>query len=319
MNERKPRLLYYSCLKYQPVNRGFLEENFEVFESQNPDKDTPELLSAIEVICAPLGYKVTEERLQLCHSLKYVLSNTTGVAHIDVDAAKKRGVEVCALHDEQEFLDMITPTAEHTIGLLLAAWRRIPACYDFVLQGHWDRRPFGAPRMLSRMRLGLIGYGRLGKRVGDIAGAMGMKIAFFDPYVAGGEVSPIALARKSDVLSIHAIANEETRGLISREVLSELPRGSMVVNTARGEILDTDALVDLMESGHIYAAGLDVLDGEFEPNFEKSLSSNRVLNYARKNDRLVLTPHTAGSTLDAWYETERFVIEKVIKKIRNER
>ena len=170
--------------------------------------------------------------------------------------------------------------------------------------------------MFSRMTLGLVGYGRLGRKVAEIAMAMGMRTAFFDPYVEGGELSLVNLARKSDILSIHAVANKETRGLVSRNVLSELPSGAMVVNTARGEILDLDALLDLMDSGHIYAAGLDVIDGEFEPDFEASLSSSRVLDFARKNDRLVLTPHTGGSTYDAWLETEQFVIEKVIRQIK---
>jgi len=314
----KNKLLYYSCLSYQRSNLELLRKTFDVVELPNPSHDEHELLEKIEVLCAPLGYKVNEEKIRTCKKLKYVLSNTTGVAHIDVEAAESRGIQVCALHDEPRFLDRITPTAEHTIGLMLAAWRRIPSAHQFVLRGNWNRRPYGAPKMFSRMTLGLVGYGRLGRKVAEIAMAMGMRTAFFDPYVEGGELSLVNLARKSDILSIHAVANKETRGLVSRNVLSELPSGAMVVNTARGEILDLDALLDLMDSGHIYAAGLDVIDGEFEPDFEASLSSSRVLDFARKNDRLVLTPHTGGSTYDAWLETEQFVIEKVIRRINEE-
>lgn len=314
MRVRKQSLLYYSCLKYQAENIERLFNAFRVFELPNPDHDKDEVLSQIEVLCAPLGYKVSDEKIRSCPALKFILSNTTGVAHIDVGAAQKRGVEVCALHDEPEFLSRITPTAEHTIGLMLAAWRRIPSAHQFVLDGKWDRRPYGAPKMFSRMSLGLVGFGRLGRKVGNIASAMGMKVDFFDPYVDGGETSLIKLARQSDILSIHTVANEETRGLVSREVLSQMPWKSMVINTARGEILDLDALLDLMEEGRIYAAGLDVLDGEFESDFESSLRSSRVRAYAKSNDRLVLTPHTGGSTYDAWSETERFVIEKVIAK-----
>ncbi|MEA2980756.1 MAG: D-3-phosphoglycerate dehydrogenase / 2-oxoglutarate reductase, partial [Alphaproteobacteria bacterium] len=93
----------------------------------------------------------------------------------------------------------------------------------------------------------------------------------------------------------------------------QLPRGAMVVNTARGELLDVEALLDLMASGHIAAAALDTIDGEYDPNFSKSFGESRVAREARRRDNLVLTPHIGGSTLDAWFETERFVIEKAAR------
>jgi phosphoglycerate dehydrogenase-like enzyme len=121
------------------------------------------------------------------------------------------------------------------------------------------------------------------------------------------------LARRSDVLSLHAPATAETRNLVSRQVLEALPAGAVVVNTARGELLDLDALLDLMESGHVRAAALDTLDGEYRADFAQHLAESRVARYARTHDNLVLTPHIGGSTVDAWRETERFVIEKAAR------
>lgn len=311
----KPRALYYRLLSYQRDNISFLREVFDTIELDDPRQDTPTMLADIEVLFAPLGFPVNEKRMGHCFKLRAVVSNTTGVPHIDLDAAHRRGIAICALHDEPEFLDRITPTAEHTIGLLLAVWRRVPAAHAAASRGEWDRRPWAAPRMLSRMRLGLVGYGRLGRKVALIAKAMGMGVAYYDPYVPGGVPSLRALAARSDVLSLHAPANAETANLTSREVLEDLPKGAVVINTARGELLDSEALLDLMESGHIAAAALDAVAGEYDPNFSSFFGGSRLARYAREHDNLILTPHIGGSTVDAWCETERFVIEKACRAL----
>jgi D-3-phosphoglycerate dehydrogenase len=311
----KPAALYYSILQYQPVNRALLDVHFAVTELADPRQDSDEILAETELLFAPLGFLVDAEKIRRAPRLKVIASNTTGIPHIDADAARRRSIAVCALHDEAAFLDRITPTAELAIGLMIACLRRIPAASRAAAAGRWDRRPWGAPRMLSRLRLGIVGYGRLGRKVASAARALEMEVAYFDPHVGGGASSLEALAARSDVLSLHAPANSETAGLISRSILERLPQGAVVVNTARGELLDTDALLDLMDKGHIYAAGLDTVSGEYDPTHLEIFSASRVARYAREHDNLVLTPHIGGSTIDAWTETERFVIDKACRTL----
>lgn len=306
----KPVALYYTMMKYQPENRELLDRLFAVIERDDPRAASADDLRRAEVLFAPLGFEVDGARIDACPSLRAIVSNTTGVPHIDMDAAARRGIAVCALHDEQDFLDTITPTAEHAVALMLAASRRLPAAHRAAAQGQWDRRPWGAPRMFSRLRLGVVGFGRLGRKVARIGEAMGMAVDWFDPGKEGGATTLVDLARGSDVLSIHAVANEETNGLVSRQVLEALPRGAIVVNTARGELLDTDALLDLLEGGHLWAAALDTVDGEYDPDFCDGFAGSRLARYAREHDNLVLTPHIGGSTYDAWGETEHRVIVK---------
>jgi D-3-phosphoglycerate dehydrogenase len=311
----KPRALYYSILAYQQKNLALMGRLFEVETLPDPRADTNAALERVDVLFAPLGFAVDATRIAKCPRLKAIVSNTTGVPHIDMDAAQKRGIAVCALHDEPVFLETITSTAEHTIGLMLAAWRRIPAAHEAASRGKWDRTPWGASKMFSRLRLGLVGMGRLGRKVARIAAAMDMDVAFYDPKVPGGTATPVELARRSDVLSLHAPAEAATRKIVSRGVLAALPKGAMVVNTARGELLDEDALVDLLETGHLAAAALDTVDGEYDPDFSARFGQSRLAAYARTHDNLILTPHIGGSTVDAWSETQRFVILKAAKKL----
>lgn len=311
----KPRAVYYRILQYQPENLSLLRDVFDLVELGDPRDDTDQALAGAEVLFAPLGFRVDAERLRRCPGLRVVASNTTGVPHIDMEECRRRGIVVCALHDEQEFLETITPTVEHAIGLMLAVWRRIPAAHQAAVGGRWDRRPWAATRMLSRMRLGLVGYGRIGRRMGKAAQALGMRVEHYDPYVGGGVESVTALAARSDVLSLHAPATDETHNLVSRDVLEALPPGAIVINTARGELLDTDALLDLLDSGHLAGAALDTVAGEYDPEFSASFRDSRLARYARETDRLILTPHIGGSTVDAWRETERRVIVKACRAL----
>ena len=179
-----------------------------------------------------------------------------------------------------------------------------------MLAGQWQRQPWGAPKMLSRMSLGIVGLGRIGTKVSRIAEAMGMTVNYYDPYQVGGCDDCISLARQSDILTIHAPANTQTTQLVSADVLAALPRGALVINTARGELLDEQALLSLLQSGHLGGAALDTLQGEYQPDFSPELNQHALISYAKQHTNLLLTPHIAGSTVDAWTETERFVIDK---------
>jgi D-3-phosphoglycerate dehydrogenase len=310
----KPSAVYFEILKYRSANLELIERYFELAVFPTPREASEEALGRAELVFAPLGFRFDKPFFGRCPRLRAIASNTTGVPHIDLAAAAERGLAVCALHDEQQFLETITPTAEHTIGLMIAAHRRLPAAHRTTVEdGCWDRRPWGAPKMLSRMRLGIVGYGRLGRRVGRIAQAMGMPVRYYDPHVPGGVPDLVELASGSDVLTLHAPANAETRNLVGRKVLQALPRNAIVVNTARGELLDTEVLLKLLASGHLWAAALDTIEGEYGEDFQASFGASALARYARAHDNLILTPHIGGSTEDAWFETERRVIEKACR------
>lgn len=315
---KKPVALYYNKLQYQPQNLERLRREFELIELPNPSYDTDDVLRRTEVLFAPLGYHVDKIKIDRCPNLKVIASNTTGHPHIDVEYAWSRGIEVACLKYAKKFLQAITPTAELTMGLIIALTRNIIPAHLNVLNGVWNRRPFGAQAMLSSMSLGIVGLGRLGSMVARYAKVFGMKVSYCDPYVteAPNGVKRFdnlkELVARSDVVSIHVPHEAETEGIFSTEIFASFKQGAYLVNTARGELMDWDALLNSLQSGHLAGAALDVFEGEFEPTFAEVFPLHPLLNYARKNDNLILTPHIGGSTRDAWLKTESYTIDMVI-------
>lgn len=307
----KPRALYYDILQYCADNVAYLHQVFDTSTLPDPRADTPAELQDIDVLFAPLGFPVDRSKIEAAPNLKVIASNTTGIPHIDVEAVHEHNIVIAALHDDPAFLETITATAEHTIGLMLALWRKIPWAHQAASAGTWSRWSWGAPKMLSRMRLGIVGYGRLGRKVARIAEAMDMTVRWHDPY-QDNSMSLEAVLEQADVLCLHATATPETFHLVNRAMLERLPQGAIIINTARGELLDLEAVLDKLDSGHLAGVALDTIDGEYDPSFASTFAQSRVAQYARTHDNLLLTPHIGGSTYDAWHSTQRRVIDKAI-------
>jgi len=317
----KPRAIYFEILKYSKNNIDYVAENFEVFYLNNPSQlEKIEFKEGIDVIFAPLGYEFNNNLFKKFPNLKVLISNTTSIPHIDTKDANQRKIEICALHDEQEFLNKITPTAEHTIGLIIASSRRVFGAHQSVLDGNWERKNWGAPFMLSKASLGIIGYGRLGKMVAKIASSMGMEIYWYDPYCELDEYKKVNnlldIAKNCDVITIHAKHNKDNDNLIDKRFFDVMKTNSIFVNTARGELVDNEALLNALHTKKIWAAALDTIKGEFKGDLFSKKSFKDLIDYAKKNNNLIITPHIAGSTYDAWHDTEYFVIRKAIENLQ---
>lgn len=315
--------VYYRVLRYQSENLATLAREFDIIELDSPAQDTPDILAHTEVLFAPLGYQVDARKIDACPHLKAIVSNTTGHPHIDVEYARSKGIYVACLKFAQDFLKQITPTAELTWGLILALTRNLIPAHQAALNGFWDRRPFGGRAMLSSLSLGIVGHGRLGTMVARYGRAFGMKVRYFDPYVSlsseGAERMPTlaSLVEASDVVTILVPHEKETEGMFSAEIFGCFRPGSFLINTARGELIDWDALLDSLHSGRLAGAALDVFDGEFVPGFAERFPTHPLLRYAREHSNLILTPHIGGSTVDAWRLTEAHAIDMALDHLRS--
>jgi D-3-phosphoglycerate dehydrogenase len=235
--------------------------------------------------------RVTKERIHAAPHLMVIGRAGTGVDNIDVDAATRRGIAVLTAPGANT-----VSTAEHTVALLLALLRRIPRAAASMGDGRWDRKRFAGTELFGK-RLGIVGLGRIGIRVARVAKAFGMKVVAYDPYLPvdradeiGTELLPLEdVLATADVVTLHLPLTEETRHLMNRERLATMKPGSVLVNAARGGLIDDEALLEAVESGPLAAAALDVFDPE-------PLSADSPL---RRSDRLLLTPHLAASTSEA--------------------
>ena len=314
-------LLYYDILQYQDATLKLIEKNFDVKNLPDPNHDTDEVLKSVEVAMAPLGFSFNREKIDRCTNLKIIASSTLSVPHIDIEYAHSKGIRVCYLGSEKDFLETITPTAELAWGLVIAVTRKIPWAHRAVCSGEWNGRSFGrqTPRMLSAMTLGIVGLGRLGSLVASYGKAFGMKVYYYSPSSRNSAYERCQtleeLARCSDIVSVHAQHKPETEGLINNKFMVAMKPGSFIINTSRGELIDESALLNSLESGHLGGASLDVLAGEYKQGFKSKLNDNPLVKYARTHDNLILTPHYGGATVDAWIKTESKTIDLILEAV----
>ena len=259
-----------------------------------------------------LGQRVTEADFDRFPALRVVVRMGVGYDRIDRAAAASRGVMVCNVPDYGT-----TEVADHAMALVLALRRGVLLYHDG--QRGADPAPW-APvttpliRRLDVQGFGIIGLGRIGTAVALRAKAFGFRVAFYDPYRPNGTERALGITRArsleallagADVLSLHAPLTYETRGMLGLDQLRLLPEGAVVVNTARGPIIDLAALEVLLREGSIAGAALDVLavepPGEPVPDLLRAYRAREPW----LDGRLVVTPHAAYHSPEAWADIRR--------------
>lgn len=311
MIEARPRILIAEPERFSLRAVRLLEEAADVELRATARDALGAAFAEYDVVWLRLAHVIDADLLPAAPRCRIIATPVTGLDRIDLEACAARGLRVVSLRGETEFLREVRATAEHTLALLLALLRRIPAATTAVRQGVWDRDLFPGGELYGKTA-GIVGMGRLGTIVAGYLRALGMRVVGYDPRVdypedAAERVESLeALARVSDIVSIHASYTEQTRGLLGREFFSALKPGAVLVNTARGGILDEAALLDSLRSGQLAGAALDVLDGE--PHIGPS---HPVVAYAASHESLIVTPHIGGNTPESFEKTEVFLAERV--------
>jgi len=254
---------------------------------------------------------VTRELLDALPELKFIATRSTGFDHIDVEACRSRGIAVSNVPSYGE-----NTVAEHTIALLLMLSRKVHQSVLQVRSGHVDLAELTGFDLQGKT-IGVIGAGHIGLHVIRIARGFGMRVLAFDtrrdPFLAdllGFEYATMdRLLAESDIVTLHSPLTEKTHHLLGREQFARMKPGATIVNTARGGLIDTDALVEALESGKVGGAGLDVLEGEELIKEEKQLLQQPLdverLRMAVRNrvllarDDVVFTPHNAFNSREA--------------------
>jgi len=248
--------------------------------------------------------RVDAEVIEAGRNLKVIGRAGVGVDNIDVDAATRRGIVVVNSPEGNTIA-----AAELAFAHLLALARMIPQADRSLRAGEWKRNQFVGVE-LSRKTLGVIGIGKIGREVARRARAFGMRVLTYDPFVPEAHIRPLGaepvpleqLLRESDFITLHAPLTPETRGLLNRDTLALTKHGVRIVNCARGELIDPDALAEFIESGHVAGAALDVFPTEPPPPDLKLL----------RQPQNVLTPHLGASTVEAQVKVAVDVAEQIV-------
>lgn len=304
----------FKVLVLDPISEDGIKE---LLNHPNYDVDINTGLSEAEILEIVGDYHalivrsqttITEEIIQHARPLKVIARAGVGIDNIDIDAATKYGVIVINAPDG----NTISAT-EHTLAMMLALTRQIPAAHKQLSEGVWNRKAYKGTEMYGKT-LGIIGVGKIGFGVARRARSFGMKIVAFDPYLSDEKAKEAdiekleidEIARHADFLTVHTPLTPQTKGIVGKEFFDMAKPGLKIVNVARGGIIDEVALLEALDAGKISGAALDVFENEPPTNHE-------LLGHPQ----IVVTPHLGASTIEAQEKVAVSVSREIIDILEN--
>lgn len=297
-------------------------------ESLSPATAAPDATVVSVFVSSP----VTAEIMSAMPSLKLIACRSTGIDNVDLAAAKSRGIAVASVPTYGDHT-----VAEYTFALLLSLTRKLPQAMSALEHGHTDH-PALEGSDLAGKTLGLIGTGKIGRNVAVIAKAFGMNITAYDPFPNTEAAASIGFTyaalddviRTADVITLHVPLTPDTRHLISRERLALAKPSAIIVNTARGEVVDTKALVEALAEHRLSGAALDVFEGEKLSDTQEELMQLRAaavdqmvleqhleLGILKNMPNVILTNHNAFNTAEAVGRINDTTIANITSYIAN--
>ncbi|RMZ60579.1 hydroxyacid dehydrogenase [Chryseobacterium nematophagum] len=293
------------------ITKQLLDRNFILEE---------DFTSSYDEVCDKIGNYdgvIIRSRIPLDRSflekathLKFIARVGAGMENIDIEVAKKLGIQL--INSPEGNRDSV---AEHVVGMLLILMNRLFIASQEVKQGIWKREENRGDELLGKT-VGLIGYGNMGKATAKRLSGFGCRVIFYDilPNLSdeyGMQVSLEELKRTADILSLHIPLTSDTHYLINDQFFKDMKDGIYFVNTARGKNLKTKDLVIALKSGKIKGACLDVLEYE-KSSFENIETENEDLEYLLTSEKVIVTPHIAGWTIQSKEKLAQFIVDKIV-------
>jgi D-3-phosphoglycerate dehydrogenase / 2-oxoglutarate reductase len=294
----RPRVLVREPIAEAGVD--LLRERFDV--DVDPKGDLAETIGDYEAIVVRSATKLDRELIDRADRLKVIGRAGVGVDNVDVESATRRGIVVANAPEST-----VVSAAEHTIGLLLALSRNIAQAHAALKDGRWERSAHGGIELAGKT-LGVLGFGRIGQQVARRGLGLELRVVAYDPFVAKERFRELGVERAesadevlqaADFLTLHLPLTPETTGALDVKAFAQMRDGVRIVNAARGELVDEQALLDALRSGKVAAAALDVFSAE--------PYSGPLLEL----DNVVVTPHLAASTEEAQDRAGVIVAEQV--------
>ena len=284
--------------------RAAADGRFEIVDRPvRTEDDLASIVGTCEILVTRSFNRVTRRVIDRAPRLELIAQGTSGTDNIDHAAAHERGIPVINLPGANA-----DAVAELVIGFMISLTRTLPAYTLELTRGIWNREDCATRHELRHHRLGIIGLGEVGRRVARLAAVFGMRVSAIDPYISDADFAERGAARvhrlddllrSSDIVTLHVPLTPETRRMIGAAQLALMPQRAILINAARGEVLDQNAALESLRSNHLAGLALDVFDPE-PPTA------------ALPDDpRLIFTPHIGGCT----FEAKSAIGEKLYEKI----
>ena len=288
-----------------------LESKGKVFLYEDAPKDKVRwVLQDLDIdiiICNPnqQTYKIDKELLE---GTKVKLINTcsTGMNHIDVNYCKEHNIEIYSLTTDMELINDLPSTSELAFGLMMSLLRKIPQTQEHVSNYGWDYTQFMG-RQVKDLKIGIVGYGRLGKMMYNFCKAFGANVTIYDPYVFlhYKEERLEYIFSECDVISLHVHVTDETKYMIDKKLLGLMKKNSYIINTSRGEIVNERDIVSALKNETLGGYATDVVENEFD-----DLNDSPIIKAMNEGQNIIVTPHIGGMTIEGQTKAYKWAINK---------
>lgn len=307
-------IMVFITRRLPSVAKDLLSEHFEVHENNKnepfPKERLYELVSDYDGILSTVSEKFTKEVLEKKFRLKVISNYAVGLNNIDLEFAKSHNISVYNTPDV-----VTNSTADMTFALLLSLIRKIPEASEFIKKDKWkswDPEIFLGEELYGKT-FGIIGFGRIGKAVARRALGFGFKILFYNPSLIESSTIPEAkqvdldeLLKKSDYISIHSPLNDKTKNMINSNLILKMIKKPIIINMARGEIVETNDLLNALKKGLIRGVALDVTNPE-PINYDNELL---------KIENCIITPHIGTATKECRHNMAKLAAENLINHFK---
>lgn len=286
--------------------KKILKKYFRYIEYSSSAGKVKNQIKDADIIITRFKYKLDENLLFNSRKLKYIISATTGLDHIDLDYTMRNNIRVLSLKNQFHFLKKIKSSSEHTWALLLSLLKNIPKSFDSVKKLNWDRYKFLNNNLYNK-KIGIVGFGRNGRNIKKYAESFDMKILTYDKKDRKDKLHRIF--KNCDVVVLTIELNDITKRIINSELLDLVKKNFYLINTSRAEIINQNHLIKKIKKNKNFYFATDFL--EFK---DKSLvGSSKKLIKMTKSNQILITPHIAGASLESWNLCEEYLAKKIAK------
>ena len=280
-----------------------------------PYEDLSNTINLYDGLLINARIKLDNQLIQKTHLLKAVFSPTIGFDHVDQVSLAKKGIQFSALGLENEFRSTLWSTAEHALTLILTAYRDIKHMSSDVENNFsWDNRKYFF-NDIRNSTIGIIGFGNIGKKLYELLKPFNCNFLIYDPYISSYEISQYdvrktdlnSLLIASDIVTLHVPLNSETKYLIDFEQFSLMKSTSIIINTSRGGVINELAFLQAIKENKIKGGAFDVIENESPFGVSNSL----LVQEARHNKKILITPHVGGSSQDYLHKVFSYSLDRL--------